>query len=125
MKNNRLRLSSLPKTWIFDIDGTLLKHNGYLNGKDELLGGVKDFFDQIPSEDFILLLTAREKSAEKELKAFLDIHGLRYNQILFGIPFGERILVNDSKPSGLLTAYAINKPRDAALDIVVTIDETI
>ena len=22
-------LSTLPKTWVFDLDGTLLKHNGY------------------------------------------------------------------------------------------------
>ena len=24
-----LILSTLPKTWIFDLDGTLVKHNGY------------------------------------------------------------------------------------------------
>ena len=30
---------------------------------------------------------------------------------------GERILVNDNKPSGLNCAYAINKKRDAGLNI--------
>ncbi len=25
----KLILSTLPKTWIFDLDGTLLRHNGY------------------------------------------------------------------------------------------------
>lgn len=40
-----LVLSPLPKTWIFDVDGTIVKHNGYLTEKgDELLPGVRVFF---------------------------------------------------------------------------------
>jgi len=39
--------------------------------------------------------------------------------IIFGLPQGERILINDMKPSGLITAYAINKNRDEALEINV------
>ena len=40
---NKLILSTLPKTWVFDLDGTILKHNGYkLDGEDTLLKGVKD-----------------------------------------------------------------------------------
>lgn len=34
-----LKLSSLPKTWIFDLDGTILVHNGYKNGGDRILPG--------------------------------------------------------------------------------------
>ena len=38
----QLILSTLPKTWIFDLDGTILKHNGYkIDGEDTLLPGVK------------------------------------------------------------------------------------
>ena len=41
-------LSTLPKTWIIDVDGTLVKHNGYLiDGEDTILDGVKEFFDKI------------------------------------------------------------------------------
>ena len=37
-------LSTLSKTWIFDIDGTLVKHNGYkLDGRDTLLEGAKEY----------------------------------------------------------------------------------
>ena len=44
-----LTLSTLPKTWIFDLDGTLLKHNGYkTDGHDTLLDGVKEYLDGIP-----------------------------------------------------------------------------
>ena len=43
-----LELSTLPKTWIFDIDGTIVKHNGYkFDGFDTLLDGVKDFFKEL------------------------------------------------------------------------------
>ena len=48
---------------------------------------------------------------------------LRYDYILTGMPFGERILVNDRKPSGLNTAYAINKDRDKELNIEFKINE--
>ena len=55
-----LILSTLPKTWIFDLDGTLLKHNGYkLDGKDTLLDGVKEYLDELPKEDKIIILTSR------------------------------------------------------------------
>lgn len=54
-----LILSTLPKTWIFDLDGTLLKHNGYkLDGKDTLLDGVKEYLDELPKEDKIIILTS-------------------------------------------------------------------
>ena len=29
-----LRLSSLPHTWVLDLDGTLVRHNGYKTGED-------------------------------------------------------------------------------------------
>ena len=29
--------SNLDKTWIFDLDGSLVKHNGYKTGGEEIL----------------------------------------------------------------------------------------
>lgn len=118
-----LHLSSLPKTWLFDVDGTLVVHNGYLRPQgDELLPGVKKFFKNIPKNDVIVLLTARKPEGQLALQKFLAAEGIRYDYILTGMPQGERILVNDKKPSGLLTAYAINKNRDADLDLDFVID---
>jgi hypothetical protein len=118
-----LKLSSLPKTWIIDLDGTILKHNGYKEGKDKLLKGVKEFFDIIPNEDTIIILTSREtKYADQTIK-FLKQNKIRYDHIIFNIPFGERILINDKKESGLITAYAINKERNSPFDINFDIDE--
>lgn len=109
----KLILSTLPKTWIFDLDGTLVKHNGYkLDGKDTLLGGVKEYFAEIPEEDRILFLTSRREEYKEETIRFLQENRIRYDDILFNMPMGERILVNDRKPSGLDMAVAINLDRD-------------
>lgn len=110
--------SPLTKTWILDIDGTLVKHNGYkIDGYDTLLDGVSEFFENLPSEDKVVLLTARKEEFLPELKDFLAKNNIRYDVLLTDMPMGERILVNDRKPSGLDMAFAINKDRDKALNI--------
>ena len=109
-----LRLSPLPHTWVLDFDGTLVRHNGYKTGEDEWLPGALEFLRSIPEQDYVLILTARfEEDAPAKTKAFLAKHGVRYNEILFNMPQGERILINDAKPSGLRCAYAVSPLRDA------------
>lgn len=108
-----LILSTLPKTWIFDLDGTLLKHNGYKNdGKDTVLPGVLEYISAIPKEDKIVIFTSRTDEYRQMTLDFLAEKGIRYDEILFHMPMGERILVNDRKPSGLDMAVAINIDRD-------------
>lgn len=126
MKETELILSALPKTWIIDLDGTIVKHNGYLiDGKDSLLDGSKEFFRRIPPTDYVIITTSRKKDYENITIQFLKENGIRYDTIIWGIPPGERILVNDEKPSGLKTAYAINKKRDEALNLHIVIDSEI
>ena len=123
-ENTELEFSPLPKTWIFDVDGTIVKHNGYLlDGYDTLLDGVKEFFDNIPDEDRIVLITARRDSNMEYLEKFLEQNEIRYDVILTDMPVGERILVNDRKPSGLDMAYSVNKNRDEKLCINYKINE--
>lgn len=116
MKKNMeeaLALSTLPKTWIFDLDGTLLKHNGYkTDGKDTLLPGVREYFSRIPDEDKVVVFTSRTEEYRERTLRFLDENRIRYDEVLFGMPMGERIVVNDRKPSGLDMAVAINVDRD-------------
>lgn len=108
-----LILSTLTKTWIFDLDGTLLKHNGYkIDGHDTLLGGIKEYLDAIPENDYILILTSRKDEYKDMTISFLQDNGIRYDQILFNIPMGERIVVNDRKPSGIDMAIAVNLDRN-------------
>lgn len=107
--------SDLNKTWIFDLDGTLVKHNGYKTSGEELLPGVKDFFSKIKKDDRIVILTARESKYKKETERFLKQNNIRFDYIIYDLPVGERILFNDKKPSGMKTAYAYNLDRDIGL----------
>lgn len=122
--NNILELSTLAKTWILDIDGTLVKHNGYkIDEHDTLLDGVKEFFEKISSDDKVVLLTARQEEYLPALEEFLKVNNIRYDYLLTDMPMGERILVNDRKPSGLDMAFAINKNRDKSFNIAYKINE--
>ena len=110
---SELVLSTLPKTWIFDLDGTLLKHNGYkTDGTDTVLPGVKEYMDGIPAEDKIVILTSRTEEFREMTLTFLKEQKIRYDEIIFNMPMGERIVVNDRKPSGLDMAVAFNLDRD-------------
>lgn len=126
LKENILRLSPLNKTWIFDFDGTLVEHNGYKTGEDRFLPGAKEFLQTIPKEDFVIIMTAREKAAKSKTEDFLKENNIRYNEILFEMPMGERILFNDNKPSGLKCAYALTPDRNQGLQgFKVIIDESL
>ena len=112
-EHRKIELSPLGHTWILDLDGTLVKHNGYLlDGKDTLLDGVKQLLDSIPREDLIILLTSRTQEVAWDTERFLKDLNIRYDQIIYGAPYGERILLNDRKLSGMETAKAVNVNRD-------------
>ncbi len=117
----QLNLSALAKTWFIDFDGTIVKHGGYyINQKDEILPNVLDFFKKIPASDKIIITTAREQNIYHSVKQFMDEHGLRYDMIIMDCPIGERIVINDKKPSGLLTAFAVNLERDVGINLKIT-----
>ncbi len=116
-------VSSLPKTWILDIDGVIFIHNGYLHGEDTLVSGFLELYQQISKEDYILLLTSREKKYEIITKKALKKFHIRYNQIIFDMPKGERIVINDTKPKGLQTAVSVNTKRNIIEDITVVVDQ--
>ena len=122
----QLTMSTLSKTWVFDLDGTLVEHNGYKTGEDRLLPGVKEFWAQLPETDYVLILTAREIEAKDKTVQFLNDNHIRFNKIIFEIPMGERILINDDKPSGLPMAFSVRPKRNVGLgDIVVHTDDTL
>ena len=113
LEPEQIRVSTIPKTWILDLDGTLVIHDGpYFIGKDQFLPGAREFLDSIPDKDMIILLTARSKYEKEHTLRFLKENHIRYDHIIFSAGQGERIMINDMKPDGLVTAYAVNTQRD-------------
>lgn len=123
---NDLVLSSLGHTWILDLDGTIVKHNGYkIDGVDTFLDGAKDFLDGIPEKDMVIFLTSRADEHRELTESFLHDSGVRYDYIIFGAPYGERILVNDDKPSGLHMSVGICTKRDIFMESEIKEDENL
>ena len=123
---DKLVLSPLGKTWLFDLDGTVVKHNGYkTDGRDTFLEGALEFLLSIPETDRIVFLTSRQERYIPETERFLREAGVRYDSIISGLPYGERILVNDAKPSGLKTSVAVDLVRDAPFELEYEIDDSL
>lgn len=120
---NQLILSTLGHTWILDLDGTIVKHNGYkIYGKDIFLDGAKEFLESIPQKDMIIFVTSRTEEYRELTESFFKDNGIRYDYIIFGAPYGERILINDKKPSGLSMSYTINVERDNKFSLLLKED---
>ena len=121
---DKLVLSTLGHTWILDLDGTIVKHNGYkTDGEDSFLPGAEEFLKKIPEKDMIVFLTSRTDEYRNITLAFLKKNNVHYNHIIFNAPYGERILINDKKPNGLEVSKSINSIRNKWCDIDVHEDE--
>ena len=119
-----LTLSSLSHTWILDLDGTIVKHNGYkIDGEDSFLEGAREFLESIPENDMIIFLTSRKKEYRELTEKFLRDNHVSFDHIIYEAPYGERILMNDNKPSGLKMGYAVCGSRDAKINIAVSVDD--
>lgn len=127
IKENKLHIvSGLGKTWIFDLDGTILKHNGYIiDGEDSFLLGAQEFLQSIDKNDMIIFVTSRKLDMKEKTELFLKSNNIRFDSIIYEAPYGERILVNDRKLSGLQTAIAINTTRDQFMEDRIQIDNSL
>jgi hypothetical protein len=122
--SHKLTISPLGHTWFLDLDGTIVKHNGYkLDGHDTFLDGALAFLNSIPKEDMVVFITSRKEEYREMTERFLRDNAVRYDHIIFNAPYGELILINDRKPSGLETAIAVNMERDRFEGIKMEVDE--
>lgn len=105
--------TNLNHTWFIDLDGTILEHEGlFEKGEDYLLPGAREFLNSIPPNDIIVITTAREEWTKEDTLKNLKRLNIRFNHIIFNLPAGERIVINDIKPRGLKTAIAWNVERN-------------
>ncbi len=111
----------MRNTYIVDIDGTILTHLFDLSnileeareGKNHALPGVNKVFDKWKDESaFIILLTARPESMRAVTEQQISNANLFFDQLVMGVGNGPRTLINDIKPSGMVTAYAVNVSRN-------------
>jgi hydroxymethylpyrimidine pyrophosphatase-like HAD family hydrolase len=109
-------MTQQPKTWFVDFDGTLVTHSSHRSDTDTILNGTKLFFEEVVGElDHVIITTARSCEHRERIERFLKSHGIRFSLIICGLPSGARIVLNDKKPDGSITAYAYNLERDEGI----------
>lgn len=119
------------KTWFVDLDGTVLKHKSNdeideilekenSHEYEEFLPGALEFWKNRPAGDKIIITTARLKCHTEHTLKVLDSHGFPYDDYIFEIGSGVRVVVNDIKPIGsagntepVYTAHCVNLDRDS------------
>lgn len=112
----------MTKTIFCDIDGTIFKHKGdiYKNILEppEILNGVIDKFKEWDKNNYkIILTTGRKESNRQQTIEQLKIFGINYDELIMGLPNGDRILINDKKELGIdYTAYAYNLIRNEGMN---------
>lgn len=112
----------MKKTLFIDIDGVLIKHKGNLSKQmiesPELLPGVLDKLNEWEANGHkIILTTGRKESMRKITEEMLSSFGIFYDQLIMGLPRGERIVINDKKlDSDMKTASSIEIERNIGLN---------
>jgi len=107
------------KTWFLDFDGTLVAQKSYHGDVDEILPTTIDFFNTIiKNDDFVIITTGREEANHKKrIEGFMKKFNLRYDLIICNLPTGPRIVINDTKPDGSITAYSYSIQRDKGINL--------
>ena len=105
-------MNERPRTIICDIDGTIFQHHGDICGQHRshgtLLPGAQDRFREWDREGCcIILVTGRRESVRADTERQLAEAGIVHDHLIMGVGGGKRVLINDLKPNGELTAEAI------------------
>ena len=96
-----------------------------IDGFDSFLPGAESFLKSIPEKDMSIFLTSRTDDYKEKTELFLKKNGIKYDHIIFDAPYGERILINDDKPSGLCMSMSVRKERDAPLYPHIILDKSL
>lgn len=114
-------MDNRPTTVFLDIDGTLVEHAppGQTSHPDfrpkPLSKTVAKMMEWDAKGYNIILVTGRRESMRAVTEDQLKSLGIFYDQLVMGIGGGRRVLVNDRKPEGSDTAFAINLDRNKGI----------
>jgi histidinol phosphatase-like enzyme len=104
------------KTWFIDLDGTLVLHKSHQSEQDYILPSTVDFFRNIvKEEDFVIITTGRSEGHRERIEKLFEDYKIKFDKILCDLPTGLRILINDKKPDGTITARSLNVERDEGI----------
>lgn len=110
-----------PKTIILDIDGTLVEHaiptdaQTFRHTMKLLYGTIEKLLEWDKKGYNIILLTGRRESLRRQTERQLDEVGIIYDQLIMGVGGGARVLINDKKVDGTLTALCFNPDRNEGI----------
>lgn len=115
-------MDTRAKTIICDIDGTLVEHGmpsvvSTPKYKMKLLPGTLSKLEEWEAKGYrIILLTGRKESMRRVTEKQLRDVGIFYDQLVMGVGGGVRYIVNDNKPNGSESAFAINVERNKGIE---------
>lgn len=109
------------KTIFCDIDGTISfqskDNETNFNRPMTLLPGVKEKFWEWENKGYtIIITTARKESLRDRTIQQLQDAGLFWDQLIMGLPGGERIVINDRTYSGMVRAIAIHREKNQGME---------
>lgn len=110
-------------TTFVDLDGTCFLEQGDLQAiitkEAVVLPGVHLRFAEWREKDYyVVITTARPESMRALTLKHLNDNGLWCDQLVMGLPIGPRVVINDAKPNGMITAKAFCIERDKGLKSV-------
>ena len=107
-----------PKTIIIDVDGVIFQHGNWWADTPSL-PGIKEAFHEWERKGYcIVIMTARPECMRPELEERLKKNHLFWNHLVMGVSSGERVVINDAKPSGrCASAHAVERNGDFDLQI--------
>lgn len=108
------------KTVFCDIDGTLLKHLGNLSEQmSEEIPILPKTLEKLNEWNrngyYIILITGRKESMREITIKQLEKSKIFYDKLIMGLPRGQRVLINDSKPDMESTALAFTIQRNKGI----------
>ncbi len=122
MEPKYVKLTDRAKCILVDIDGCVLRQGNFWPDIEKIqlvLPGVKQKLTEWHMRGHrIILLTARPEAYRAITEQQLKRVCLVWDQLLMGLPTGQRVLINDRKPeeAGMGMALAVNLDRDEGLE---------